>query len=213
MPRKGFICIQRNDEHTITQGVITMKTSAIIFVILISTPSIVHSYTTQLDTVYLQDKKAWDFYTHFEVIINERRRHNMDVLMDNDPKHRDAFYVIDQLIDDNVNPESIIKRILGLGIRRDFLARYKVFFLQQMTGAYYPPGAKKAVGFRTPDNLMYVMDKKTGMLKFMKCWNFELQYDDTPEDIVMNRQTVGKDVFDILQMNIKEFARYGYRRK
>jgi len=190
-----------------------MKSIAIIFAILITTPSSAYSYNTQLDTVYLEGKKAWDFFTHFEVIINERRRHNMDVLMDNDPKHRDAFYVIDQMIDDNVNPESIIKRILGLGIRRDFLARYKVFFLQQMTGAYYPPGAKKAVGFRAPDNLMYVMDKKTGMMKYMKCWNFDLQYDNIPEDIPMNRQTVGKDVFDILQMNIKEFARYGYRRK
>ena len=39
----------------------------------------------------------------------------MDVLMDNDPKHRNAFYVIDQMINDNVNPESIVKRILGLG--------------------------------------------------------------------------------------------------
>jgi hypothetical protein len=133
--------------------------------------------------------------------------------MDNDPKHRDAFYVIDHMIDNNVNPESIVKRILQLGVRRDFLPRYKVFFLQQMTGAYYPPGAKKAIGFRTPDNLMYVVDRRTMILKFMKCWNFEVQFEDMPEDIAMNRQTVGKDVFDILQMNIKEFARYGYKMK
>ena len=190
-----------------------MKTVAIIIAILITTPSIVHSFNTQLDTVYLEGRKSQHFYIDFQTIINGRRRHTLDVLMDNDPKHRDAFYVIDQMIDDNVNPESISKRILELGVRRDFLPRYKVFFLQQMTGAFYPPGAKKVVGFRTPDNLMYVMDKKTKMLKFMKCWNFDAQYDDIPEDIAMNRQTVGKDVFEILQMNLSEFARFGYKKK
>jgi len=187
-----------------------MKKFMMILALLISTTFVAKSNNSDLDTVYLQDKKAWDFYTHFEVIINERRRHNMDVLMDNDPKHRDAFYVIDNLIDNNVNPESIVKKILNLGVRRDFLPRYKVFFLQQMTGAYYPPGAKKAVGFQAPDNLMYVMDRKTRILKFMKCWNFDAQYENIPEDIQTNRQTVGKDVFDILQMNMSEFRRFGY---
>ena len=190
-----------------------MKTISIIIAILISSSSHAHSYNAHLDTVYLEGKQAWDFYTHFEVIINERRRHILDVLMDNDPKHRDAFYVIDHMIDNNVNPESIVKSILALGVRRDFLPRYKVFFLQQMTGAYYPPGAKKAVGFRTPDNLMYVVDRRTKILKFMQSWNFEVQFEDMPEDIAMNRQTVGKDVFDILQMNMSEFRRFGYRRK
>jgi hypothetical protein len=190
-----------------------MKIIPIILYILFSSGFVAISSNSNLDTVYLQDKKAWDFYTHFEVIINERRRHILDVLMDNDPKHRDAFYVIDHMIDNNVNPESIVKSILSLGVRRDFLPRYKVFFLQQMTGAYYPPGAKKAVGFRAPDNLMYVVDKKTRILKFMKSWNFDAQYDNIPEDINTNRQTVGKDVFDILQMNLSEFARFGYKQK
>ena len=187
-----------------------MKIIPIILYILFSSGFVAISSNSNLDTVYLQDKKAWDFYTHFEVIINERRRHILDVLMDNDPKHRDAFYVIDQMIDNNVNPESIVKKILNLGVRRDFLPRYKVFFLQQMTGAYYPPGAKKAVGFRTPDNLMYVVDRRTKILKFMQSWNFEVQFEDMPEDIAMNRQTVGKDVFDVIQMNMSEFRRFGY---
>lgn len=181
-----------------------------ILALLISTTFVAKSNNSNLDTVYLEGRKSQHFYIDFQTIINGRRRHTLDVLMDNDPKHRDAFYVIDQMIDDNVNPESISKRILELGVRRDFLPRYKVFFLQQMTGAFYPPGAKKAVGFRTPDNLMYVINKKTKMMKYMKCWNFELQFDDTPEDIVMNRQTVGKDVFDVLQMNMSEFQRFGY---
>ena len=92
-----------------------MKTFAIILAILITSCSNAQSLNAQLDTVYVEDKKAWDFFTHFEVIINERRRQNMEVLMENDPKHRNAFYVIDQMINDNVNPESIVKRILGLG--------------------------------------------------------------------------------------------------
>jgi hypothetical protein len=189
-----------------------MKIVAIILFILVYS-SVEAKSNNSLDTVYLEGRKSQHFYIDFQTIINGRRRHTLDILMDNDPKHRDAFYVIDHMIDNNVNPESIVKRILQLGVRRDFLPRYKVFFLQQMTGAYYPPGAKKAIGFRTPDNLMYVVDRRTMILKFMKCWNFEVQFEDMPEDIAMNRQTVGKDVFDILQMNIKEFARYGYKMK
>ena len=84
-----------------------MKTVAIIIAILITTPSIVHSFNTQLDTVYLEGRKSQHFYIDFQTIINGRRRHTLDVLMDNDPKHRDAFYVFAQMIDDNVNPESI----------------------------------------------------------------------------------------------------------
>ena len=189
-----------------------MKTAAIILVILVYS-SVEAKSNNSLDTVYLEGRKSQHFYIDFQTIINGRRRHTLDILMDNDPKHRDAFYVIDQMIDNNVNPESIVKRILQVGVRRDFLPRYKVFFLQQMTGAYYPPGAKKAVGFRAPDNLMFVVDRRKNILKFMKCWNFELQYDDTPEDIAMNRQTIGKDVFDILQMNLTEFERFGYKKK
>lgn len=187
-----------------------MKKFMMILALLISTNFVAKSNNSDLDTVYLEGRKSRHFYIDFQTIINGRRRHTLDVLMDNDPKHRDAFYVIDQMIDNNVNPESIVKKILNLGVRRDFLPRYKVFFLQQMTGAYYPPGAKKAVGFRTPDNLMYVVDRRTKILKFMQSWNFEVQFEDMPEDIAMNRQTVGKDVFDILQMNMSEFRRFGY---
>jgi hypothetical protein len=189
-----------------------MKTFAIILAILITSCSNAQSFNAQLDTVYLEDKKAWDFYIDMNFLINDRRRYNMDVLMDNDPKHRDAFYVIDNVVYDNVNPESIIKPLIAIGVRGDYLARYKVFFLQQMTGAYYPPGSKnRSVEHNIPDNLMYVIDKKTKMLKFMKCWNFEIQYDHRPENIAGNRQTIEKDVFDVLQIHMNEFAKLRYK--
>ncbi|MFZ4569454.1 MAG: hypothetical protein ACOYND_10495, partial [Bacteroidota bacterium] len=66
-----------------------MKTFAIILAILITSCSNAQSFNAQLDTVYLEDKKAWDFYIDMNFLINDRRRYNMDVLMDNDPKHRD----------------------------------------------------------------------------------------------------------------------------
>ena len=188
-----------------------MKKIMMILALLISTTFVAKSNDSNLDTVYLEDKKAWDFYVDMKFLINDRRRYNMDVLMDNDPKHRDAFYVIDKVVYDNVNPESIIKPLIAIGARSDYLARYKVFFLQQMTGSYYPPESKnRSVEHNIPDNLMYVIDKKTKMLKFMKCWNFELQYDHRPENIAGNRQTIEKDVFDVLQINMSEFKRLRY---
>jgi hypothetical protein len=89
-------------------------------------------------------KKAWDFFAHFEVIINERIGQNMDVLMDNDTKHRNAFYVIDQMIDDNVNPKSIVKRILGLGNLKTVLSiadeyipdNIDIMVIHSATGSY-----------------------------------------------------------------------------
>ena len=192
----------------------TMKTFAIILAILITSCSNAQSLNAQLDTVYLEDKKAWDFYVDMKFLINDRRRYNMEVLMENDPKHSDAFYVIDELIGNHVDPESIIKPISSLGIRADYLPRYKVFFLQQLSGVYYPPESKnRSVEHNIPDNLMYVIDNKTKMLRFMKCWNFELQYDHRPENIAGNRQTIGNDVFDVLQIHMNEFAKLRYKAK
>ena len=96
-----------------------MKIIPIILYILFSSGFVAKSNNSDLDTVYLEGRKSQHFYIDFQTIINGRRRHTLDVLMDNDPKHRDAFYVIDQMIDNNVNPESIVKRILQVGVRRD----------------------------------------------------------------------------------------------
>lgn len=190
-----------------------MKARLIILALFVFTTIIAKSNNSNLDTVYLQNKNAWDFYAHYHILINESRRNNVTILIENDPKYKEAFRLIDKIIKKNADAQSIVKPLLKIGIKSDFITRYKLHFYQQMTGAYYLPEEFNDVGSRVPDNIMYVVDKKTKMLKFMKCWNFQMQFDDVPEDIAENRQTIGEDVLNITQINMKQFERYGYRWK
>jgi len=189
-----------------------MKTAAIILVILVYS-SVEAKSNNSLDTVYLQDNIAWDFYAHYHMLINESRRNNVNTLVENDPKHKEAFHLIDKIIKSNTDAQSIVKPLLKIGVKSELMARYKLHFYQQMTRAYYSPEEYDSVGSRVPDNIMYIVDRRTKMLKFMKCWNFQMQFDDVPEDIANNRQTIGEDIFNIVQINMKQFERYGYRRK
>lgn len=198
--------------HNFTKG-LTMKTIAIILAILGHISVEVKSKNSNLDTVYLQDKRAWEFYADYHMLINESRRNNITILVGNDPKYKEAFHLIDKIIKSNTDAQSIVKPLLKIGVKIELMARYKLHFYQQMTGAYYSPYGNNSVHSRVPDNIMYVEDRKTKMLKFMKCWNFQLQFDDVPEDITNNRQTIGEDIFNIVQINMKQFERYGYRRK
>ena len=188
-----------------------MKKIMMILALLISTTFVAKSNNSNLDTVYLQNKKAWNFYSNYLILINESRRNNITVLVRNDPKHKEAFQLIDKIIINNTDAQSIIKPLLKIGVKSELITRYKLHFYQQMTRAYYSPEKFDSVGSRVPDNIMYVVDRKIKMLKFMKCWNFDLQFDDEPEDIAKNRQIIGEDVLNITQINMKQFERYGYR--
>ena len=107
---------------------------AFIISILLSSTITLNAGDSNLDTVYLEGKKAWYFYGDYQSVINNSRKSNLSVLMDNDPKARDAFYIIDGLVDDNVNPECVIKPLLKIGVNPNYMARYKLHFLQQMKG-------------------------------------------------------------------------------
>ena len=176
-----------------------------IIVILLGLTNILTADNADLDTVYLQNKAAWRFYAHYTVIINYSRRNNLNILMENDPKARDAFFLIDNLVDDNVNPECITKPLLRIGINPHLIPRYKLHFLQQITGDYYPPGVKVGIDSQVPDNIMFVIDKRTNMLVYMRCTAFE--YTDNKE---RNLQIIGGDVLKIAQINMNDFKRFGY---
>ena len=168
--------------------------------------------TANLDTVYLKDQKAWYFYGDFQYVINNSRKNNLNLLLENDPKARQAFYIIDELVDDNVNPDCVIKPLLKIGVNRSFISRYKLHFLQQLTGKYYPPGVKNAIDSRVPDNLMFVVNKITKMLVYMKSTVFYYNTDD----IASNMQVIDKDVLGIAQIHmddIKKFGGYVYKPK
>jgi hypothetical protein len=81
---------------------------------------------------------------------------------------------------------------------------YKIHFLQQLSGKYYPPGIKMGLDSQIPDNVMFVVDRKTRMLQYMKSTNFE--YSDNQQ---MNLQIIGKDIFDIVRIHMNDIARYG----
>jgi len=182
-----------------------MKTFIIGVILLCSAQYIVKSKNNNLDTVYVQDKAAWKFYAHFTMIINYTRKYNLSVLFDNDPKAKDALYIIDKLIDDNVNPECVTKPLLQLGVHPSLIPRYKLHFLQQLTGDYYPPGVKMGIDSQVPDHIMFIVDAKTKMLVYMKSTAFE--YSDNHE---MNIQIIGSDVLQIANISMNGFRLFGY---
>ena len=98
--------------------------------------------------------------------------HNLSILYDNDSKVRDAMYVIDTLVYDNVDPSCIVKPLLAIGVKQEYISRYKIHFLQQLSGKYYPPGIKMGLDSQIPDNVMFVVDRKTRIVQCMKSTNF-----------------------------------------
>ena len=181
-----------------------MKMFVVICIIHVFALSSTNAMQSQLDTVYLKDKQAWYFYGDYQSVINNSRRNNLNVLLDNDPKARDAFYTIDKLIDKNVNPECVRKPLLQLGVNPDFIPRYKLHFLQQMTGRHYPPGVKMGLDSQIPDNVMFVVNKITKMLVYMKSTTFE--YSDNKE---RNVQVIDSDVLKVAQIHMDDIKRFG----
>jgi hypothetical protein len=103
-----------------------------------------------------------------------------------------------------VNPECVRKPLLIIGVNPNFIPRYKLHFLQQLTGKYYPPGFKNAIDSRAPDNLMFVVNKITKMLVYTRCTNFQ-----DSDNHAMNLQIVVKDVLSIAQIHMDDIKRYG----
>jgi hypothetical protein len=159
---------------------------------------------TDYDTIYLEGKKAWYFYGDVISVFCNLRRQNLTYLYDNDPKARDAMFLIDNLIDDNIDPNSICTPLQVMGVKKEYVTMYKIHFLQQLSGKYYPPGIKMGLDSQIPDNVMFVVDRKTRMLQYMKSTNFE--YSDNQQ---MNLQIIGKDIFDIVKIHMNDIARYG----
>jgi hypothetical protein len=177
---------------------------ALIISLLLSSTNTLNAANSNLDTVYLEGKKAWYFYGDYQFVINNSRKNNLNVLLDKDPKARQAFYIIDGLVDDNVNPECVTKPLLNIGVNPSFIPRYKLHFLQQMTGKHYPPGIKMGLDSQIPDNVMFVVNKITKMLVYMKSTTFE--YSDNRE---RNVQVIDSDVLKVAQIHMDDIKRFG----
>ncbi|MFN4988534.1 MAG: hypothetical protein ACK5F4_00645 [Ignavibacteria bacterium] len=178
---------------------------AFIISILLSSTITLNAGDSNLDTVYLEGKKAWYFYGDYQFVINNSRKNNLNVLLDNDPKAGQAFYIIDGLVDDNVNPECVTKPLLMIGVNPNFIPRYKLHFLQQMTGRHYPPGGvKMGLDSQIPDNVMFVVNKITKMLVYMKSTTFE--YSDNRE---RNVQVIDSEILKVAQIHMDDIKRFG----
>jgi hypothetical protein len=182
-----------------------MKKFIIGVILLCSVQNIVKSKNSTLDTVYLNNKQAWYFYVDYQFVINNSRRNNLKVLTDNDPKARQAFSIIDDLVDDNIDPKCVTTPLLKIGVNPSFIPRYKLHFLQQMTGRHYPPGVKMGLDSHIPDNVMFVVNKTTKMLVFMKSTVFEYNTDHDAS----NMQIIGKDILNIAQIHMDDIKKYG----
>jgi len=176
-----------------------------IMCIFLQSNTIVEANASNLDTVYLEGKKAWYFYGDYQFVINNSRRNNLNVLLDNDPKARQAFSIIDDLVDDNIDPECVTNPLIKIGVNPSYIPRYKLHFLQQMTGRHYPPGVKMGLDSQIPDNVMFVVNKTTKMLVYMKSTVFEY---NTEVD-ASNMQIIGKDILSIAQIHMDDIKRFG----
>ena len=181
-----------------------MKAFIIALIALCITQVVAKPSNSNLDTVYLKDKQAWYFYGDYQFVINNSRKNNLNVLLDNDPKARQAFYIIDGLVDNNVNPECVTKPLSKIGVNQSFIPRYKLHFLQQMTGKHYPPGIKMGLDSQIPDNVMFVVNKITKMLVYMKSTTFE--YSDNKE---RNVQVIDSEVLKVAQIHMDDIKRFG----
>lgn len=163
----------------------------------------------KLDTVYLKDLEAWDFYTSYKTLIVYGYKDNYNVLKNNDPKYKDAINLIDKVLKNNTNSESIRKPLLNIGIKPEFLSRYKLVFNQLMAGLFPPNNLEEDYKYRIPDKVMYVIDRNTNTFKYIKCTDFE----EFPVQPNIDLQIIDKDVLALVSLNMDKFRKNGYKGK
>lgn len=188
-----------------------MKIIPIILYILFSSSFVANSHNSKLDTVYLKDREAWDFYTSYKCVIIDNYWINRDFLIQNDPYFRNAIRVIMQILDDSTNSESIKKPLMSLGVKAEFIPRYKLIFNQIMSGGFLNYKDGKNYHKSIPDNIMYVFDKSTMLIKYIKCTDFILKFPDQPTEHAIDIQILEKDVLDIAKLSLHRFRVNGYK--
>ena len=62
-----------------------------------------------LDTVYVKDREAWDFYTSYKCMIIYGYKDNYNILKTHDPRYKVAINMIDDILKNNTNSDSIVK--------------------------------------------------------------------------------------------------------
>lgn len=165
----------------------------------------------QLDTVYVKDREAWDFYTSYKCMIIYGYKENYNIVKSNDPKYMDAINLIDDILKNNTNSESIRKPLLKIGVKPEFIPRYKLMFNQIMSGLFPSFTSESDYDSRIPDNVMYVIDRKTNLIKYIKCTDFILKFPNQPIDHNIDLQILGADVLQLVQLNMKRFRKNGYK--
>lgn len=188
-----------------------MKTIAIFLTLLMFTICEAQSNTSNLDTVYLKDKEAWDFYTSYKCIIIDNYWINRDFLIQNDPFYKNAIRTIKQVMENNTNSESIRKPLLSLGVKAEFIPGYKLIFNQIMSGGFLNYKDRTNYHKSIPDNIMYVIDRKTKLIKYIKCTDFILKFPGQPTEHAIDIQILEKDVLDIAKLSLHRFRSNGYK--
>lgn len=192
------------------KGYLTMKTIASILVIIVHSLVIAQSNKLQ-DTVYLKDREAWDFYTSYKCMIIYGYKENYNILKSHDSKYKEAINLIDDILKTNTNSESIRKPLLRIGVKEEFIPRYKLIFNQLMSGLFPSFTSETDYDSRIPDNVMYVIDRKTNLIKYIKCTDFILKFPNQPTDHNIDFQIVADDVLQLVQLNMKRFRKNGYK--
>lgn len=204
----SFLYSQHNSLHFTIRGMLMKKLIIIVALLILSITS---QGNAQLDTVYVKDREAWDFYTSYKCMIIYGYKENYNILKTHDPRYKDAINLIDDILKTNTNSESIRKPLLKIGVKLEFIPRYKLIFNQLMSGLFPSFTIETDYDSRIPDNVMYVIDRKTNNIKYIKCTDFILKYPNQPTDHNIDLQIVADDVLQLVQLNMQRFRKNGYK--
>ena len=164
-----------------------------------------------LDTVYVKDREAWDFYTSYKCMIIYGYKDNYNILKTHDPRYKDAINMIDDILKNNTNSESIVKPLLKIGVKAEFIPRYKLVFNQIMSGLFPSFSSETDYDSRIPDNVIYVIDRKTNIIKYIKCTDFILKFQGVPVEYNIDIQIIDKDVLNVVTLDMNRFRNNGYK--
>ncbi len=204
----SFLYSQHNSLHFTIRGMLMKKLIIIVALLILSVTS---QGNAQLDTVYVKDREAWDFYTSYKCMIIYGYKENYNILKTHDPRYKDAINLIDDILKNNTNSESIRKPLLKIGVKPEFIPRYKLIFNQLMSGLFPSFTIETDYDSRIPDNVMYVIDRKTNIIKYIKCTDFILKYPNQSTDHNIDLQIVADDVLQLVQLNMQRFRKNGYK--
>ena len=80
-----------------------------------------------------------------------------------------------------------------------------------MSGLFPSFSSETDYDSRIPDNVIYVIDRKTNIIKYIKCTDFILKFQGVPVEYNIDIQIIDKDVLNVVTLDMNRFRKNGYK--